>query len=548
MLTFPPFEPAFRKEDWVVHRVLEHQAAQRPLAPFLKWGDNGLDLSYDQINRRVNRLAHGLASLGVGHGDSVVLFMANSLEYILIWFALNKLGAIEVPINTAYLGRFLEHQVNLSKAKFIIADAALVEHVRGSIDKMPAIKTVIVRKGDDAMQGASDVPSCRMIDYAIVESSNEANPGVDVRPSDIAAIMFTSGTTGLSKGVLMPHAQLYLFSQIDCEAVGLTSDDVYVTGLPFFHANSQLLTIYPCMIIGAKCVLYEKFSATQWVDRLHTSGATVANSLGVMLPFVYAQPRSDKDRGHRLTRMLSAPTPYGILEEFKERFGVEEFGEGFGQTEICCPIMTPLGRGYERPKGAAGLLIEQYFDVRVVDPLTDEELPIGQVGELLVRPKSSWIINAGYVGMPEETNRAWRNLWFHTGDGVKRDEAGWYYFVDRLKDAMRRRGENISSFEVEAPIREHPAVADVAVVAVPSDHEGGEDEVKACVVLQSGAKLSPGELIEWCSGKLPTFAVPRYVEFLDSFPKTPSEKIQKGILRSAGITSATWDRTQNTTK
>ncbi|MES2483496.1 MAG: AMP-binding protein [Pseudomonadota bacterium] len=539
MLAFPHFEPAFARTDWVLHRVLEQQARDRGALPFLQWED-AKPLSFDEVNREVNRRAHGFASLGVRRGDVVVLFMANSLDYVLTWFALNKIGAVEAPINTAYLGRFLEHQVNICDARMMVADAALLQHVQGSIGKMPALKTLVVR--GLAGSAAPTVGDCRMVDFDTVRADDDANPGVAVAPGDIAAIMFTSGTTGLSKGVLMPHGQLYLFAQIDVEAVRLTADDVYVTGLPFFHANSQLLTIYPCLIAGALCVLYEKFSATQWVERLHASGATVANSLGVMLPFVFAQPPTPRDRGHRLRRMLSAPTPYGILEDFKSRFGVEEFGEGFGQTEICCPIMAPLGRGVERPQGAAGLLLDQWFDVRIVDPETDEELPVGQVGELILRPKMPWTINAGYVNMPQETHRAWRNLWFHTGDGVKRDAQGWYYFVDRLKDSLRRRGENISSFEVEAPIREHPAVAEVAVVAVPSEHEGGEDEVKACIVAHPGALADPADIVAWCEGRLPAFAIPRYIEFLDSFPKTPSEKVQKSVLRSAGITAATWDR------
>lgn len=547
MKTFPHFEPTFPRSEWVLHRVLEQQALRRPDAAFLQWTDAYAPMGFAEVNREVNRRAHGFLELGVRRGDAVVLFMANSLDYILTWFALNKIGAVEAPVNTAYLGKFLEHQVNLCGARVIVVDDALLQHVHASIAQMPALATVVVRQTTlaAAMQGEG-VPGCSVVDFARVRTNNDANPGIPVTPADIAAIMFTSGTTGLSKGVLMPHAQLYLFSQIDCAALQLTQDDVYVTGLPFFHANSQLLTVYPCLIAGARCVLYEKFSATQWVERLHATGATVTNSLGVMLPFVHAQPPRQLDSGHRLRRILSAPTPYGILDAFKVRFGVHEFAEGFGQTEICCPIMTPLGRGIERPPGAAGLLLDQWFDVRIVDPETDEELPLGEVGELVVRPKVPWIINAGYVNMPAETHRAWRNLWFHTGDGVRRDAQGWYYFVDRLKDALRRRGENISSYEVEAPIREHPAVAEVAVVAVPSEYPGGEDEVKACIVLHEGAELAPETLIAWCEGRIPAFAIPRYVEFLAEFPKTPSEKVQKGVLRAAGITAGTWDRTPST--
>ena len=543
MLTFPEFKPTFPKESWVLPRVLEHQAKTIGDHPFLKWDDNGPEYTFAETNRKANQLAHGLQKAGLVKGDCAVLFMPNSLEYLLSCYALNKIGAIEVPINTAYKGSFLEHQVNISKAQTIIADLELLPAVQGSIERMPTVARIVIWTRDGKLPAQlPTVGNCKVLSFQSLYSSDDSNPGIKVLPQDIGAIMFTSGTTGLSKGVMMPHAQLYLFSEIDVQTLELTGEDVYMTAFPLFHANSQLLTVYPCLIAGARCVLYERFSATQWVDRLHSSGATATNSLGVVLPFVFAQPPTPRDKTHKLRRILAAPTPYGILDEFKQRFGVTQFAEGFGQTEICCPIMTPLSMKLDRPQGAAGLLIEQFFDIRLVDSETDEEVPTGAVGELIIRHKTPWTINAGYVGMPEKAAEAWRNLWFHTGDGVKRDAQGWYYFVDRLKDALRRRGENISSFEVETPIREHAAVSDVAVVAVPADMEGGEDEVKACIVLNPGQSVSPEELMDWCEHRLPAFAIPRYIEFMDSFPKTPSEKIRKGVLREAGITADTWDR------
>ncbi len=543
MLTFPEFKPTFPKESWVLPRVLEHQATTIGDRPFLKWEDNGPEYTFAETNRKTNQLAHGLQKVGLVKGDCAVLFMPNSLEYLLSCYALNKIGAIEVPINTAYKGSFLEHQVNISKAQTIIADLELLPAVQASIERMPTVERIVIWTRDGKLPAQLPVlGNCKVLSFQSLYSSDDSNPGIKVLPQDIGAIMFTSGTTGLSKGVMMPHAQLYLFSEIDVQTLELTGEDVYMTAFPLFHANSQLLTVYPCLIAGARCVLYERFSATQWVDRLHSSGATATNSLGVVLPFVFAQPPTPRDKTHKLRRILAAPTPYGILEEFKQRFGVTQFAEGFGQTEICCPIMTPLSLKLDRPQGAAGLLIEQFFDIRLVDSETDEEVPTGAVGELIIRHKTPWIINAGYVGMPEKASEAWRNLWFHTGDGVKRDTQGWYYFVDRLKDALRRRGENISSFEVETPIREHAAVSDVAVVAVPADMEGGEDEVKACIVLNPGQSVSPEELMDWCEHRLPAFAIPRYIEFMDGFPKTPSEKIRKGVLREAGINANTWDR------
>ena len=542
MLTVPKFTPHFPSQQWTLPDVLEHQARVIGDQPFLRWEDASNFLSFHEVNRRVNRLAHGLARLGVDRGDAVAMLMPNSLDFVLTWFAVNKLGAIEVPINTAYKGDFLQHQVNISGATTLIADIGLIDSVIDSIAQLPKIDRVVF--WSRCAEAQLDVPKLdrvRVSAFATLDSDNESNPGVRVRPQDIAAIIFTSGTTGPSKGVLMPHAQCYLFAENGVQVTQLTSSDCYATAFPLFHANAQVLSIYPCLIAGARCVLYERFSATSWVERLHTSGATVINSIGVMLPFVYAQPPTARDDTHQMRRILSAPVPDGIVEEFKRRFGVRHITTAFGQTEICLPFISPLQYNDARPRGAAGLLVDQFFEARIVNPDTDMEVAEGDVGELILRHKQPWTINAGYVGMPDKTAEVWRNLWFHTGDALRRDAQGWYYFVDRFKDALRRRGENISSFEVEAPMRRHPAVADVAVIAIPAD-EGGEDEIKACIVLKPGHRTSYEEIVKWCESLLPYFAVPRYLEFMDEFPRTPSEKIQKNQLRSAGRTAATWDR------
>ncbi len=542
MLKMPHITPHFAPAQWTLPAVLEHQAAQIGDRPFLRWDDHSEFLSFDAVNRKVNRLAHGFVALGIGRGDRAAIFMPNSLDYVFAWFALNKLGAAEVPINTAYKGSFLEHQINISSASTLIVDVDFLEAVRDSIANMPKLQRVLLWSRDGAIDGAPTIGDCEVLRLTDMYSGNAQNPGVEVRPQDIAAIIFTSGTTGLSKGVLMPHAQCYLFAENGAVVTQLAAEDCYPTAFPLFHANAQVLTIYPCLIVGARCVMYERFSATSWVDRLHASGATVINSIGVMLPFVYAQPPTPRDATHRLRCILAAPVPDGIVEEFKQRFGVRHITTAFGQTEICLPFLSPPEHNDERPAGAAGVLVDQFFEARIVNPETDEEVADGAIGELVLRHKQPWTINAGYVGMGDKTAEAWRNLWFHTGDALRRDAQGWFYFVDRFKDALRRRGENISSFEVEGPIRRHPAVADVAVIAVPAD-EGGEDEIKACIVLKDGCTATHAEIIEWCEPRLPYFAVPRYLEFMDGFPRTPSEKIQKNILRDAGNTAATWDRT-----
>jgi len=540
MQTFPHFTPHFPRPAWTLPRLLSHQARALPDRPFLQWAEQA-PLSFAEVNRQANRLAHGLGAAGVQKGGRVVLFMPNCLEFVLAWFALNKIGAVEAPINIAYKGEFLEHQVRICAADTIIVAAAFVDRVQASLPKMPGIRRIIVcSPGAPTGEALPVLGSCEVLRYTDLLTGNEADPEVEVEPRDLAAILFTSGTTGLSKGVLMPHGQTYFFAELFAQMMRLTAQDTYLTAFPFFHANAQFLSIYPSLIVGARCVMYERFSASEWVPRLIASGATVTNSIGVTLPFICAQPASDRDRSHQLRKVYSVPTPSEMLATIRERFGIEEFVEAYGQTEICHPVQSPLG--VSRPPGAAGLLVDQWYDARLVDPETDEEVAPGEIGELVVRPKEPWTLNQGYASMPEKTAEACRNLWFHTGDAMRRDEQGWFYFVDRMKDALRRRGENVSSFEVEEPIRAHPAVADVAVVAAPSDVEGGEDEIKVCVVLHAGAELAPETLLAWCEQRMPYFAVPRFVEYLDELPRTPTEKVQKNKLREAGISARTWDR------
>ena len=540
MLTYPHFKPHFAKADWTLPRVLEHQARVMGDRLFLQWTGEGKPYSFDAVNRKVNQLARGLRRLGLVKGDRVVLLMPNCLDYLFSWFAINKLGAVEAPINLAYKGSFLEHQVNVCSAETIIVDEELVDRIDHSLPRMPKVKRVILRSRNASGAAPRAVGHCSVHRLNDLYDADDSNLGVDIEPRDLAAILFTSGTTGPSKGVMMPHAQLYFFSEQDVQLAHITSEDTYFTGFPLFHGNAQFLTVYPCLIAGARCVLYERFSATNWVECLHASGATLTNSLGVTLPFIYAQPPQERDATHKLRRICAYPTPPEMSDAFKARFGIDEFLEAFGQTEICLPFMTPSGAA--RPKGACGVLVDQWFDVRLINPETDEDVPDGEVGELVVRHKEPWILNIGYAAMPDKTNEACRNLWFHTGDGLRRDKDGWYYFVDRMKDALRRRGENISSFEVEEPIRDHPAVLDVAVIAVPADVEGGEDEVKVCVVLRPDASLAPEALMAWCEERMPHFAVPRYVEYMQDLPRTPSEKVQKVELRRAGVNAATWDR------
>ena len=362
-----------------------------------------------------------------------------------------------------------------------------------------------------------------------------------VSAKDLASVFFTSGTTGLSKGVTMTHAHM-VFEADECISLTRLSDaDTYMSVGPLFHGNAQFLAAYPALLAGARFVLRERFSASRWAGWIRDCGATVTNFVGVMMDFVWKQPPAPGDRDNRLRCIFAAPTASSIVDAFRDRFGDVTFVEVFGLTETSMPIMTPYGE--TRPAGAVGKVVTDWFDVRLVDPETDEEVPDGEVGELVVRPTYPFTMTVGYFAMPERTAEALRNCWFHTGDGLRREADGWFYFVDRLKDAIRRRGENISSYEVEQALLSHPEIAECAVVAVPAEQEAGEDEVMAFIVRAPGSGSSPNEFWQFFERRLPYFAVPRFLRFLDELPKTPSEKVQKANLRAMGVDSAAHDRT-----
>jgi crotonobetaine/carnitine-CoA ligase len=535
MLTFPHFTPTFPREDWTLPAVLRKQAEVRPDAPFLSWTDAGPTWSFAETRARAHRLAHGFRAMGVEKGDHVALFLPNHPDFVVSWFALQCLGAVEVAVSDAYKGHFLEHALALSDAKAVVTTPELAPRIAEIEDRLPALSHVI-------LLGEGPAPAfarLTALPFDDLLTGDDSDPGVTVTPRDKAAILFTSGTTGPSKAVLMPHSQFHFFAEEDVQLTRLTAEDVYMTGFPLIHGNAQFLTVYPCLIAGAHCVLYPRFSASDFVGRARRSGATVTNLLGATMAFISAQPEQPGERDHRLRRIYAAPLPHDLAGPFAERFGVAEFVDGFGQTEISNVFMTPPGA--PRPKGASGCLVDQWFEVRLADPETGADVADGEVGELLVRNRADGIMSAGYYGMPEKTVETWRDLWFHTGDAMRRDADGWYYFVDRVKDELRRRGENISSFEVEAVIRAHPAVAECAVIAAKAEEAGGEDEVMA-VIVPVGEGPDFAELIRWCDARMPYFMVPRYLEAVGDLPRTPSEKVQKKVLRDRGVTAATWDR------
>tara|TARA_B100001996_G_scaffold115149_1_gene87147 strand:- start:1386 stop:3050 length:1665 start_codon:yes stop_codon:yes gene_type:complete len=540
---YDEYAPTFPSRlDWSSPTVLRERVRRHPEKTYLEvpWANESY--TYAETLDTAERVGSGMLAAGATLGDRVLIMIPNCSAYIFAWLGSSISGLVEVPINTAYRGAFLAHQVSTTTPSIAVISPEYVERIHDVSESFETVKHFFLVGDDDEIEKA--LPALHEMNKSASSwkdlLSSAKVPLPNVKHSDLGSIFFTSGTTGLSKGVMMPHAHMYLFADETVSLTRLTENDVYMSCGPLFHGNSQFLAAYPALIAGSRYVLQERFSASEWINQIRSCKATVTNFIGVMMDFVWQQEPTPEDADNDLRCIFAAPTASSILEEYKHRFGIEAFVEVFGLTETCMPILTPYG--IDRPAGAAGLLNKEWFDIRLVDPETDEEVNVGEVGELVVRANYPFTSCQGYFDMPEKTVEAFRNLWFHTGDGLRRDEDGWYYFVDRLKDALRRRGENISSYEVEQALSTHPSIAEVAAIGVPADQEAGEDEVMVFIVSEEGFQISPDDIWEYSQKQLPDFAIPRYIHFLQELPKTPSEKIRKIELREMGVTTDTNDR------
>ncbi|ETX01111.1 MAG: hypothetical protein ETSY1_08670 [Candidatus Entotheonella factor] len=527
------------KSNWVVGKVLAQQARERGDQPFMQYED-GEPYTYAQAHQITNRVGNAFTQEGVAFGENVAVMLHNNMEHLWAWFGLNRIGAVHVGINTAYKGRFLTHVLTNAGSRFGVMEREFLPWLADVEDTVPEMQTVFVP--GEPLQ-AEDIPAFKRIqvrhfDELLAGSPDEID--VEVTYRDIGVIMYTSGTTGPSKGVLMPHGHLYLFGLGMKVHTGLTPEDRYYICMPLFHAQGSLMQTYGTLVAGASAVLVKQFRASTWIDDIRKYGATVTNSLGVMNDFILRQPPKDTDRDNQLRMMSALPVTEDTLKQLRERFDIPKFNELFGMTEVNIPVWRPLDAPDEA--GCSGKVWDDFFDLIIADPDTDEELPRNEVGEILVRPKEPFCFMQGYNGMPDRTVDTWRNFWFHTGDAGRMDERGFVWYIDRIKDTIRRRGENISSYEVEAVLLEYPGVEEVAAVAVKAE-EGGEDEVLACLVLKAGeTPPKPESVLDFCVPRMPYFCVPRYIEFIDEIPKTPTQKIQKNKLRERGLSDAAWDR------
>jgi carnitine-CoA ligase len=513
------------RDECVLRYVLQKWSRQKPDQVYAKF-HRGPAVTYREMEAIARRAAAGLARLGVGQSDTVVVWLPNSLECLAAWYGANWLGAVYVPINTAYKGRLLEHVLANSNAKVMVAHADLMNRLEGI--NLAKIEKVIEIGGSSGVTLGAEVLAA-----SALEGDEAAIPELQrpIEPWDVQSIVYTSGTTGPSKGVLSSYAQLHAMSGTDGFYM-VKADDRYLCNLPLFHVGGTI----PAMGMlnrGASVSFVTSFSTDTFWESINETETTVVLLLGAMATFVAKTPRGPADRDHCLRTVIIVP----LAEDapaFAERFGVTVYTL-YNMTEIS----TPLVSGPNPARTGICGKVRDGVELRVVDG-NDCEVAQGEVGELIVRSDAPWTLNSGYNQNPEATVKAWRNGWFHTGDAFRINEDGDYVFVDRMKDAIRRRGENISSFEVEAEVAAHPDVNEVAVVPVPSDLS--EDEILCVVAARPGGAIVPEQLIEFLRPRLAHFMIPRYIRIVTQLPRTPTEKIQKHILRDQGLTSDTWDR------
>ncbi|MFQ5698996.1 MAG: AMP-binding protein [Myxococcota bacterium] len=506
--------------------VLEEQARTLGEQTFLYFEDR--EISFAELNRQTNRVAHGLARLGVKSGVGVAIMMPNSPEWLFVYFATQKLGAYAVPVNGALKGQGLRHVIDHSDSSVLVSHPdyqAAIESVADSLDKL---ETIVI---DDGEASAGWEPPSGWLPLSRLMEASDSDPDVEIDGEAISSLMYTSGTTGAPKGVV------YRYKSTNLEGIRLLGamlqpDEVLYTCLPLFHANALFLSTIRALVLGRPLALSRRFSARRFWDEIRRYGVTTFNALGAMIPILMKQPARENDRDNRVRVVFSAACPASVWAEFEDRFGVHLI-EAYAAVDSGGFAVVNAGTA---PRGSFG---KPATPVRIVDD-EGREVPVGQPGELLFQVDDAKRRKVEYYKNEDASRAKIRDGWLYTGDLVYADEGGNLYFVDRKTDSLRRRGENISSWEVEREINAHPDVLESAVFGVPS--ELGEDDVMAVVVPKEGRTIAPEDLIAHCQARMARFMVPRYLEFREALPKTGTHRAQKSVLKASGVGPKTWDR------
>ena len=499
-----------------VRQLLERRVAAHPDTPFLIF--NQVETSYGAFDATVNQVANGFRQLSVGAGDRVCVMLSNCPPFLYAWFALMKLGAILVPINSAFRSTETQYIMAHSGAVAVVVDATTGPVVAEIAASLPELK---YRISIAATPGEGELAWPDVVDDQPAEFDG---PLIDLE--QVASIIYTSGTTGTTKGVMQPHRSYIVAGESFAMRTTLHEEDRILTILPLFHANAQFYSTMGTLVAGATMILSPRFSASQFWKQVNEVGATQFNFIGAIARMLYHQEPSPLDASHQVRLACGAPMPLEIYEDFERRFNLTVL-ETYGLSE--CPMGTSNLLDLRKP-GSMGQPSQhpnpqQYTRVRLVDDAA-HDVPVGQTGEVVLQSPALMV---GYYRDPERTAEAMRDGWFHTGDDAYQDEDGFFFFVDRKKDIIRRRGENISSVEIERVLNDHAAVAESAVIPVPAALS--EDDIQAYVVLRPEAEATVEALQDWCRTRLAAFKIPNHIEFRDTLPKTPTQRVEKYKLR-----------------
>lgn len=513
-------------------RAIRMQAEQNGDTTFLMFDNTRY--SYYETNQKVNELAAGLAASGIGRGDRIAFYMSSAPEIMFLVLAANKLGAIWIPINTDYKGFWLEDTINRSRPALLITDTKHAGRVAEVHNKLTVSRIAVL--GDE-----------KLINNAIHFQALYANSGGEPDLSgmdygDTCAVLWTSGTTGRSKGVMQSHNVWMNAVYAGDDLYNTQKGDVIFNVLPMYNSGAWVTSLFRSLICGVSLAVDDGFSVSNFWERVEFYQATQIFTIGAMHIFLYNAPESPNDADNTLREIQAVPMPPALAKPFSDRFGVRLLGQGLSQSEAMLIIREDSQLRDSWPVGCCGNPVNN-IEVMVADD-DGNAVASGEHGELWVKPKEPFIIFNGYLDDKEATANAFAGDWYKTGDLVKHDDDENYFFVDRKKDAVRYKGRNISTFEVELVARKHSAISDCAAFGIQAEELESENEIKLNVILKPGSELSAVELAEFINENAPYFFVPRYIEFVSELPYTPNNKVQKYKLRETGLTDATWDSKQ----
>ncbi|WP_084152310.1 AMP-binding protein [Nocardioides halotolerans] len=517
-----------------VGSLLRAQASAHPDRALVVAPD-GSRISYREVDEASDRLALALREQGIGAGDHVAMMLTNELPILLTWCALAKLGAVEVPLNTSFKGMSLEYLLQHSDVSMVIVEEQYADRFDRFAGTVPGLRSAVVVRPEVPSGGSGAELPWPTTEFADLVARPADEPlEIVAGPDDLLAILYTSGTTGHPKGVMESHRCAIHWGLNYRRYMAVDPDDVNLLFSPLHHAMSQFLGVMPALLSGSAVAVVNGFSASGFWEVCRTTGATLFNFTGGVLSFLWKQPERPDDSANPVLRALGVPIPDDLYPGFESRFGLSLL-PCFGTSESNVVCYSTPG---EVRRGSSGRPVDEF----VVDVVDDDGHPVprGTKGEIVTRPKKPDSMMRGYYKQPELTAKVLRDLWYHTGDMGYVDDDGYLFFVDRRKDAIRRRGENISSFEIERVVNAHPAVLESVAVGVASEH--GEEEVKLAVVPMAGADLTVHELWDYCDRELPAFMVPRYLELRESLPKTPTERVMKYVIRDEGVHEGVVDR------